>query len=272
MVKSGSVTKDYILTILYVKDDVTVEYVKDVSTPESSRYTIVKEENSDKEYQYYLAIKQSDYDNDKSIDLEIKATSSNAYVTIASSPDVSDEEVSYVAGKSGKFEQVLNQTIRVQDYITSDDTTAVKYLRFKVTGESGFSQVYKLYIKLQSADTSLDGGIVKAGELPSAISDEAEAIEKSTVKTNYNKTTSNNNNSDAYDTEFDGYFITVSDTAKNAAIRVVTKDDHASVAIGKFLAIEDYAIMSDNSANVEVKKNYISSLSDSDYSTHEKED
>ncbi len=42
MVKSGSVTKDYILTILYVKDDVTVEYVKDVSTPESSRYTIVK--------------------------------------------------------------------------------------------------------------------------------------------------------------------------------------------------------------------------------------
>ena len=56
MVKSGSVTKDYILTILYVKDDVTVEYVKDVSTPESSRYTIVKEENSDKEYQYYLAI------------------------------------------------------------------------------------------------------------------------------------------------------------------------------------------------------------------------
>ena len=270
MVKSGSVTKDYILTILYVKDDVTVEYVKDVSTPESSRYTIVKEENSDKEYQYYLAIKQSDYDNDKSIDLEIKATSSNAYVTIASSPDVSDEEVSYVAGKSGKFEQVLNHTIRVQDYITSDDTTAVKYLRFKVTGESGFSQVYKLYIKLQSADTSLDGGIVKAGELPSAISDEAEAIEKSTVKTNYNKTTSNNNNSDAYDTEFDGYFITVSDTAKNAAIRVVTKDDHASVAIGKFLAIEDYAIMSDNSANVEVKKNYISSLSDSDYSTHEK--
>ncbi|MBQ3470840.1 MAG: hypothetical protein IJH17_00475, partial [Clostridia bacterium] len=138
------------------------------------------------------------------------------------------------------------------------DPEPKRYFRFTVTGETGFEQTYKIYITVQSADTSLD--IVKAGETPAAIADAADALDYSRIRTNYNKTASANSNSDIYDTDFDGYFITVDKDAATASVKVKAKDEHAKVAIGPFLTREDFDMMIDDSQNAYVKPAYISSI------------
>ncbi|MBQ3462036.1 MAG: hypothetical protein IJH36_02820, partial [Clostridia bacterium] len=260
-VKSGDNVQEYDLILTLGHDDVSLIRVEDMTEPASSRYVIKRmadpahpddttKYDPTKPYQYYVAIKRSDFERDKMMTIESEASDKQAKVSMAVDPVQSDADVAFAGGTS----YILSRPIRLQDYVIDtedpDETRdPLDYLvRIKVTGESGYSEIYRVLIVIQSPDVTLDGdGYLHAFDMTGKTYTDEEFNKEiakdeynrkkyyaetdadgnytyyDLLNVNYNKTESlnetstENKDTDVYDTaDFAGYFVTISEQKYDA--------------------------------------------------------